>query len=90
MLESLFKKIAGPQGLFLLYLGVIKDIAMNRAFLHAKKHPCTDAQPEIFQGRGGFAELKHSDKNFAKNTRQKELAWNILEFFLLDILKTTF
>ena len=28
------------------------------------------AQPEIFQGRGGFAELGHFDKLFVKNTKK--------------------
>ena len=31
----------------------------------------TGAQPEIFQGRGGFAELGYFDKHFVKNTRKK-------------------
>ena len=30
------------------------------------------AQPEIFQGRGGFAELALYDKHFVKNTRKKD------------------
>ena len=29
------------------------------------------AQPEIFQGRGGFVELGHSDKLFVKSTQKK-------------------
>ena len=29
------------------------------------------AQPEIFQGRGGFLGLAHFDKHFVKNTRKK-------------------
>ena len=48
------------------------------------------AQPEIFQGRGGFVELGHFDKHFVKNTRKKAPPRKILEFFLLDTLKTTF
>ena len=48
------------------------------------------AQPKMFQGRGGFEELGHFDKHFVKNTRKKALQGNILEFFLLDTLKTTF
>ena len=31
----------------------------------------TGAQPEIFQGRGGFLELAQFDKLFVKNTRKK-------------------
>ena len=33
--------------------------------------PHASAQPEIFQGRGGFVELGHFDKDFVKNTRNK-------------------
>ena len=44
------------------------------SFLHA------GAQPEIFQGRGGFVELGHLDKYFVKNTGKKdpprEIFWN--------------
>ena len=29
------------------------------------------AQPEIFQGKGGFVEFGHFDKNFVKITRKK-------------------
>ena len=50
-------------------------------FLHA------DAQPDIFQGRGGFVELGHFHKHFTKNTRKKGKS---LEFFLPDTVKTTF
>ena len=38
-----------------------------------------------FQGRGGFMELGHFNKHFAKNTRKKY----ILQFLLLDTLKAT-
>ena len=31
----------------------------------------TGAQPEIFQGRGDFVKLGHSDKHFVKNSRKK-------------------
>ena len=48
------------------------------------------AQPEIFQGRGGFVELGHFEKRFVKNTRKKTPKENILELFLLDTLKSTF
>ena len=47
------------------------------------------AQPDIFQGRGGFAILGHFDKKFVKNTK-KGPTGKILEFFLQDTLKTTF
>ena len=50
----------------------------------------TDAQPEIFQGRGGFGKLGHFDKRFVKNSIKKIPAVKILEFFSLDTLKTTF
>ena len=48
------------------------------------------AQPEIFQGIGGFVKLGHFDKHFVKNSRKKGSAGKISEFFLLDTLKTTF
>ena len=35
------------------------------------------AQPEIFQGRGGFVELGHFNKHFLKNTRKKVLPGKI-------------
>ena len=44
-----------------------------------------------YSGQGGFVELKHFDKDFVKNTTEKEaLQEKILESFLLDTLKTTF
>ena len=36
--------------------------------------PHAGAQPEIFQGRGGFVEPGHFDKHFVKNTRKKDPA----------------
>ena len=36
-----------------------------------KKCKSGSAQPEIFQGRGVFAELGHFDKDFVNNTREK-------------------
>ena len=48
------------------------------------------AQPEIFQGRRGFVKLGHFDKHFIKKSRKKASQGKILEFFLLDTLKTTF
>ena len=55
-------------------------------------HPpnITGAQPDIFQGRGGFVKLGHFDKHFIKKSRRKATQGKILEFFLLDTLKTTF
>ena len=32
-----------------------------------------DAQPEIFQGRGGFMKLGHFDKHFLKKLRMANL-----------------
>ena len=47
----------------------------------------TGAQPEIFQGKEGFVELEHFDKN----TQKKKIPQvNFLVFFFLDTLKTTF
>ena len=45
-------------------------------------------QPEIFQG--SFVELVHFDRRLFKNNRKKAPHGNILEFFLLEILKVTF
>ena len=47
------------------------------------------AQPETFQGSRGFVELGHFDKHFIKSTKEAPQG-NILEFFLLDTLKTIF
>ena len=42
----------------------------------------TGAQPEIFQGKEGFAALEHFDKSFVKNTQKKKtLQVNFLVFF---------
>ena len=50
----------------------------------------TGAQPDIFQDRGGLVKLGHFDKHFIKKSRRKAPQGKILEFFLLDTLKTTF
>ena len=42
----------------------------------------------IFQGRKGFVELRHFNKHFFKNTREKGSREKKLKFFLLDTLKT--
>ena len=47
-------------------------------------------QPENFQDRRDFVELGHFNKHFIKSTRKKANEGIILEFFLLDILKTLF
>ena len=39
------------------------------------------AQPDIFQGRGSFVELRHFDKYFIKNTRKKGSAGKNSGFF---------
>ena len=52
--------------------------------------PGAGAQPEIFQGREDFVELGHFDKHFVKHTRKKAPQGNILQFLLLNTLKTTF
>ena len=49
----------------------------------------TGAQPEIFQGRGGFVKLAHFDKHFVKNSIKKGPEGKVSEFFLLATLKTT-
>ena len=45
-------------------------------------------QPEIFQGWGGFVKLGHFDKRFLKKLRKEAPQGKMLEFFLLDTLKT--
>ena len=46
---------------------------------------------KFFRARGEtFVELVHFDKDFIKNTRKEAPQGNILEFLLLDPLKTTF
>ena len=53
--------------------------------------PHAGAQPEIFQGRGGFVELGHFDKHFVKHTRKKDPAGkNFGVFSPQDTVKTTF
>ena len=53
------------------------------------RYQLTGAQPEMFQGRGGFVKLGHFDKYFIKKSRKKGSAGkNFVVFFLLDILKT--
>ena len=47
----------------------------------------SDAQPEIFQGRGGFVKLGHFD---IEKSRKNAPQGKVLEFFLLDNLKTAF
>ena len=45
----------------------------------------------MFQGRGGFVIFERFDKPFVKKLRKKKASeGKILEFFLLDTLKTTF
>ena len=39
------------------------------------------AQPEIFQGRGGFVKLGHFDKHFVKNSRKRAAQGKFLSFF---------
>ena len=52
--------------------------------LNKRKNVCPEAQPEFFQGRGGFVELGYFDKLFDKNTRKKALQGDTLELILLD------
>ena len=50
----------------------------------------SDAQPEIFQGRGGFVKLG-TPINISSNIPEKKAPQGkILKFFLWDTLKTTF
>ena len=41
-------------------------------------------------GQGGSVELRHFDKHFVKTQEKKVLQGNILEFFLICTIKTTF
>ena len=50
----------------------------------------TGAQPEIFQDRGGLVKLGHFDVHFIKKSRKEAPLGKILEFFLVDTLKTLF
>ena len=47
------------------------------------------AQPEIFQGMGGFVETGYFNKHFVENTGKKYPRKNILKIFLLDTVKIT-
>ena len=50
----------------------------------------SDAQPEIFQGRGGFVK-SGTPINISSNIPEKKAPQGkILKFILWDILKTTF
>ena len=49
----------------------------------------TGAQPEIFQGKGGFVDLEHFDKHFVKNTKKDSAGKNV-DVVFLDTPKTTF
>ena len=39
----------------------------------------TGVLPEIFESRGGFFKLGHSDKHFVKHSRKKGPAWKNFE-----------
>ena len=43
--------------------------------------PNPGAQPEIFQGRGGFVKLEHFDKHFIKKSRKKPRREKVWSFF---------
>ena len=59
----------------------------NRSSLSSQ---LTGAQPEFFQGRGGFVKLGHFDKQFSKSHENRPRRQKFWSFFLLDTLKTTF
>ena len=50
----------------------------------------TGAQSETFQGGESFVKFGYFNKYFFKNSRKKDTAGKISEFFQLDTLKTTF
>ena len=55
-----------------------------------KKIELSAAQPETFQGWGGFVKLGYFDKHFIKKSRKTAPQGKILEFLLLDARKTAF
>ena len=62
----------------------------SRGYVFNEVKHNSGAQPEIFQGRGGFAELGHFIKHFVKNTRKKvpPMVVKILDFRLFESLKS--
>ena len=61
---------------------------MNRSFFQTSKY--SGAQPDIFQGRGGFTN-RGTSINFSSKTQEKNVPkGKILKLFLKDTLKTTF
>ena len=69
----------------------IQNIVIHLRLVVLQKEQCvsTFVQPEILQGREGFVELGQFNKNFIEITRKKTSQRNILQFFPLNILKTT-
>ena len=74
-----------PQKLLLKFL-----CSWFKVLLSSGKYSCPRRATRNFQGRGGFVKLGHFDKHFIKKSRKKAPQGKILEFFLLDTLKTTF
>ena len=68
---------------------VIKNYIRARA-RHAKSLSSAGAQPDFFQGRGGFVGLGHFCKHFVKNTRKKGPASKNLVVIFPRYSKTTF
>ena len=65
-------------------------LRLNRLRWYGHVRMSAGAQAEIFQDkREMFVELGHFDKDFAKTSEKEAPQGNILEFFLLDTLKTT-
>ena len=65
--------------MYLFFEKVIKGGVSYISKIYSKAN--TVAQPEIFQGRGGFVEFVHFNKHFVKNTRKKTPQGKMLEFF---------
>ena len=58
----------------------LNDISISLSLIFRKVSLSADAHPETFQGRKGFVELEHYDKNFVKNTtkrRQQAKFWSL-------------
>ena len=60
---------------------IISLMRARRVSISSSIYIFTGAQPEIFQGRGGFAELVHFIKNFVKNTRKMAPQGNCWSLF---------
>lgn len=68
----------------------LNDISISLSLIFRKVSLSADAHPETFQGRKGFVELEHYDKNFVKNTKHFDGNRQNFGGFLLNSLKIIF